>query len=408
MNIALAVTGSISCYKSYDLLRTLIREGHTIKIILTQGALEFIKPQMFRYLGAKAVYCHNDDFQYPQGEGNAPILHISLARWADKLVIVPLSANTASRLASARSDDLLTSLFLAFEPTKPILIFPAMNSFMLEHPFTQDAFASLQKIKSLANVFIHPTDEGTLACEEHGKGKLPSVEEVSDLIETIESTKTDKKVLIAAGATISPIDPVRYVTNPSSGITGYRFAKECLKSGHCVVAVVGHYSTNKFTLLKNHPQFRLITIMTTKEMSGFIESEFPKCDIYITPAAIADLEFDMYKYKIKKSSLSHHLKFKSSPDILATVIEKKQRQFIVGFAAETNLTKKTMKEKFNRKPVDILIGTDVFHDSSKIAGFQKEEANYIIFDGKTFTTNKMTKASLARFILDRIRTHYNP
>ena len=402
MNIVVAVTGSISCYKSYDLVRALVREGHAVKVVLTRGALEFIKPQTFRYLGAKAVYTHDDDFRYPQDEKEDPVLHISLARWADKLVIAPLSANTASRLAGGRADDLLTSLFLSLAPDKPVLVFPAMNSLMLEHPFTQENLQELTKIKSLGNVFVHPTEEGLLACEEVGKGKLPSVEEMADLIETVVTQKEGRRILIAAGATISPIDPVRYVTNPSSGTTGYKFAKECLKRGHRTVAVVGRYATQRFALLKNHPLFEMTTITTTGEMAEFVEREFPQCDVYITPAAIADLEFDMFKEKMKKRSLEHHLKFRSSPDILASVIKRKTRQSIVGFAAETNLCEEAIREKFGRKPVDILIGTEVFHDSANTAGFQREDAEYLIFDGDVFIRERMTKTALAAFVLDRI------
>ena len=403
MNILLAVTGSISCYKAYDLARGLVNVGHEVKVILTKGALEFIKPQTFRYLGCSGVFTHDDDFNYPKAESDDPVLHVSLARWAEKLVIAPLSANTCSRLSRGEASDLLTSVFLAFEQDKNILVFPAMNTQMLAHPFTQENLNELKKIKSLNNVYVHPTSEGVLACNEQGSGKLPSIEEMLDLIYTIDATPIKKNALIATGATLAPIDPVRYVTNPSSGVTGYYLAKECLKKGYDVLVVAGKYATDKLKLLKNHPGFQLITITTTREMYQVIDFEFDQTDLYITPAAISDLEFDMFDSKIKKDKLDHTIQFNRSVDILGEMVKKKKsHQKIVGFAAETNLSLEVLKEKFDRKPVDLLVGTKVFHDSKMTQGFQNSGADYKLYDGKEVVEARLEKDELAKDIISRV------
>ena len=400
LNIILAVSGSISCYKSYDLARALVKKGHEVKVILTQGAVKFIKPQTFRYLGVKAVHTFEDDFNYPKLETDPSVLHVSLSRWADKLVIAPLTANTASSLAKGAAHDLLTSLFLAFERDKAILIFPAMNTLMLEHPFTKENFEEIKKLATLNNVFIHPTDEGLLACEERGEGKLAEKEEMIDLIETIGGPQNDKHILIASGATIAPIDPVRYISNPSSGTTGYYLAKTCLARGYKTSVVSGRSGVGKLDHFKHHPHFNLTTVTTTHEMYRAIDKIFDDSDIYISPAAISDLEFDMYKKKIKKRDLDHHITFKKSPDILQAMIKKKKNRIIIGFAAETALTEDIMREKFARKPVDLLVGTQVFYDDKKKEGFQSNKATYKFFDGTSFTDKAMKKESLAHYIME--------
>ena len=401
MNVILAISGSISCYKSYDVARSLVGEGHSVKVVLTKGAMKFIRPQTFLYLGTMAVYGHGDDFNYPKAQGDDPILHISLARWSDKLIIVPLSANTASGLARGGAGDLLTSLFLAFEPQKPKIIFPSMNSLMLNHPFTKE---NLEKIKNLPNTFIHPSDRGLLACNETGEGRLAGIDEIVTLVETVGSKNKKKKVLITMGATLAFIDPVRYVTNPSSGLTGFYIAKECLNAGYSVDCIVGKYVTDKIKLLKHHPRFQYTRIATTAEMYHAVDKKFDSCDLYISPAAISDLECDIRKDKIKKKFIDHHINFKQSPDILESMIKRKKNQTIIAFAAETNLSKETLQEKFNRKPVDLLVGTKVFHDTRETRGFQVDKAHYIFFDGQKYIDKKMKKSSLAQFILEY--THF--
>ena len=201
MKILLAVCGSISAYKSLDLARGLVNNGHKVKVILTKGALNFVIPQVYTYLGVEDVYLNEDDFK------NKNVLHVELARWCDTLTIAPLSANTLSRLARGEASDLLTSVFLALEPQKTISVFPAMNTLMLKHPFTQENLEQLTKLKSLKNVFISPTNSGILACNEIGEGKLPDVSELIELIPILKAPFDDemirKKIIISTGATLT-------------------------------------------------------------------------------------------------------------------------------------------------------------------------------------------------------------
>lgn len=166
MKILLGISGSISAYKSIDIARGLVKNGHEVKVVLTAGALKFVVPEVFTYLGVSDVYHAQEDFEHKN------VLHVDLARWCDTFLIAPLSANTLSRLARGEASDLLSSIFLALEPHKNVLIFPAMNTNMLYHPFTQENLKAVEKIKTLPNVHVFPTDSGILACEEVGEGKL--------------------------------------------------------------------------------------------------------------------------------------------------------------------------------------------------------------------------------------------
>lgn len=396
MKVLLGVTGSISAYKTYDIARALVKSGHNVKVILTKGALEFIQPNTFTYLGVESVYTPTDDFS-PERTGSS-ILHIDLARWADKLVLCPLSANTMAKLAHGYANDLLSSVFLAFG-TKPILMFPAMNTLMFDNLITQ---RNIKILNDIDHIYIIEPDEGILACKEEGKGKLPQVEVCVDLIETIGSKK-EKHVLITTGATLAPIDPVRYITNPSSGDTGYLIAKNYLCRGYSVTVVAGRYATKQLEQLTKNDRYNLIRVTTTDEMAKVVEENFSKCDLYISSAAICDIEFDMNQEKIKKNKLSGVFEFKSAQDILKTVLtNRKDNQKVVGFAAETNTSDDIFLEKWNRKPVDLLIGNKVQLGRNIIdqKGFQTEFGEYtFIQNGKLSKSKTLSKSELAEYLV---------
>jgi phosphopantothenoylcysteine decarboxylase/phosphopantothenate--cysteine ligase len=406
MKILLSVCGSISAYKSIDLARALVNNGHQVKVVLTKGALNFVVPNVFTYLGVEDVYRSEDDFTHKK------VLHVELARWAEILVIAPLSANTLSRLARGEASDLLTSIFLAFEPTKPIGVFPAMNTMMLKHPFTQENFAELKKLSSLNNLFVSPTNSGILACEEIGEGKLPSVEEIAELIPLLRPpfnlAEKRKKIVISTGATISPIDPVRYLTNSSSGITGFYLAQAALKKGYEVVVVAGKYASSELNLLSKHPFYKLTRIVTVKELSEVVFSELKNAEVYISAAAISDWEFNFENEKIKKEKSSESLLIKKAQDILRSVIDQHTGKIkIVGFAAETNLSDEILINKFRSKPVDLLVGTKVDNglgSKSKEQGFGANEASYRFVEEGFITNEKaLTKTELAEVIFGRLK-----
>ncbi len=401
MRILLGVSGSISAYKSLDIARGLVKKGHEVKVILTEGALKFVVPEVFTYLGVSDVYKAQDDFVHKH------VLHIDLARWCDVFAIAPVSANTLSRLAQGQASDLLSSVFLALEPHKNTLIFPAMNTNMLHHPFTEKNIEDIKKLKTLKNLFISPTDAGILACEEVGLGKLPNVDEIIEIIPTLirPIINPDQKVILATtGATIVPLDPVRYLTNSSSGITGYYLAEAALSLGHKVVMIAGAHSTAKLNLFSKHPNFKLIRAKTVEEMKEAVHSHLSDADLYISSAAISDIEFDVSESKIKKDSLGDSLKIKPATDILKTVLEKKSAKLkVVGFAAETDPSDSVLNKKMQSKPVDLLVGTKVNNGLTKnqeVAGFNADFAEYRLLSPKGFTyEGLLTKKELAHKIV---------
>jgi phosphopantothenoylcysteine decarboxylase/phosphopantothenate--cysteine ligase len=401
MRILLGVSGSISAYKALDIARGLVKEGHVVKVILTNGALKFVIPEVFTYLGVQDVYQSQDDFSHKN------VLHVDLARWCDVFVVAPASANTLSKLARGMADDLLSSVFLALESHKNVLLFPAMNSVMLAHPFTQQNIDDIKKLRTLNNLFVSPTDAGILVCEEIGLGKLPSVDEIIEMIPTmIKPLKSavQKTILATTGATIVPLDPVRYLTNSSSGITGFYLAEAALKEGHKVVMIAGAHSTSKLNLFSKHPNFKLIRAKTVEDMKNAVLTELPSADLYISSAAISDIEFDVSDSKIKKDTMGDHLKIKPACDILKTVIEKKSSTLkIVGFAAETDLSDAVLNKKMQSKPVDLLVGTKVNNGLTKdqqVTGFNADFAEYRLLSPKGFTYEGiLTKRELAHKII---------
>ena len=376
MNILLAVTGSIASYKSFDVARQLVKNGHVVKVILTKGALEFIKPETYRYIGVNEVYLPTDDFVPALLSKGATVVHIELVKWADKLVIAPASANTISRCAMGITNDLLTSVFLAFGK-KPVLFFPAMNTEMWQNDRIREHTLKLQ---THSNIGVINPASGLLACGDVGAGKFPEVGSVVDLIETYyPGLIKNKKVLITAGATASPLDPVRYITNPSSGKMGISVAKAFLAKGFETTILAGHQCTDEVENLKGHPLFNLIRTPTTALMKKAAMEHFPSTDLYISTGAIADIEFDTAVNKLKKETMGTSLPFKQAADILKEVLNIKKHQKIISFAAETETTEAIFREKINRKPVDLMVGNKVSNGligSPEVEGFQKSGGDY--------------------------------
>lgn len=397
MNILLGITGSIACYKSFDVARQLVKNGHKVKVVLTRGALEFIKPDTFRYLGVDAVYLPTDDFRPGQLSKDSTVLHIELTKWADKLAIAPASANTISRLASGITNDLLTSIFLALGK-KPVLIFPAMNTEMWANERIQE---HKKKLESLNHIGLINPVSGLLACGDIGAGKFPEVGSVVDLMETFDPThKNSKKVVITAGATASPLDPVRYLTNPSSGKMGISVAKAFLASGYEVTVLAGHQCLDEIENLKGHPYFKLIRTPTTALMKEAALKIFPECDLYISTGAIADIEFDPADIKLKKETMGSSLPFKQAADILKEILMIKKNQKIISFAAETETTEAVFMEKMKRKPVDLMIGNKVSNGligGPEVQGFQKSSGEYYFVETNSVSTPvKLSKMELGQ------------
>lgn len=412
MKILLGVTGSIACYKSFDLARNLINKGFKVRVILTKGALNFIRPELFKYLGADEVYSYEDDFNLEKtSQSQSSVLHVELAKWADKIAIYPASANTISRMAMGQASDLLSSVYLAKREQTQTIIFPAMNTYMYTHPITMENMNLLQRLSKAGNTTIISPSSGKLICHDEGQGKLQPVEVATDLIETISHISETKKVLLTTGATIAPIDPVRYVTNPSSGLTGYELTKVYLELGMKVHVLAGKYATKDLENLKLHPNFSMIRLNTTEQMFEQVKNIISEFDIYISAAAISDINFKIASEKLKKKDLSGVLNFSNSPDILEYVVNKrfadKSPLKIVGFAAETSPTHEVLSEKWNRKKVDLLVGTKVHSgntENTEQQGFGNDCAEYSFFkNGNISYTGKLTKKELSKYILKELQ-----
>lgn len=405
MNLLLGVCGSISAYKSIDIARAWVKLGHNVKVILSRGAEEFVLPNTFKYLGIEEVYTSKDDFNLKYYKKEKTVLHVELATWCDRFIVAPLSANTAGKLANGLADDLMTSTFLATPKETPIIIYPAMNTKMLEHPFVEE---NLAKLGTLANLLVHPSEFGELVCGETGTGKLPTVAAVVENSLGMNPMNHSKKmVLISTGATIAPLDPVRYLTNPSSGLTGYHLAIEAHKRGYQVVILAGQFSHEKINLLKYYPNMIVEKVRTTQDMKDTVGKYFSKCDLYISSAAISDIEFDTADGKLKKDQINQSIPVKKAPDVLKAMLDLKTSvQKVVGFAAETNLSQEILTKKWHQKPVDLLVGTSVNNGLSKggtLQGFGNESADYQLFsDGKTFWEGALSKENLSRKILDQV------
>ncbi len=405
MKIVLAVTGSISAYKSYEVLRLLVKDGHQVRVILSQGALAFTVKKVFDYLGAEETYLASDDFSLSQHQ---KILHIDLAKWADRVVLAPASANTINKLGHGLANDLLSNFFLAAGKI-PWIIFPAMNSAMLEHAITQSA---LKNLRQLDHVFIHPTASGELACGDVGEGRLAPIETIFHVATCLNFQKGERPlVMITAGATVSPLDPVRYLTNPSTGKVGFELTKQFLKMGYDVTVIAGIFATSEFEFLQDVPDLKIIRVTTTENMLEKVLLTFSECQVYISTAAINDIAFFPHKSKIKKTDFVDSLPIKSNPDILKTVLAiKKPHQYIVGFAAETDLSDRVLDKKMANKPVDLLIANEVCNgllnqngQANQIKGFQVNSADYhFIHQGKKTIYPNMTKKELSLKISEMV------
>lgn len=395
MKIILGVCGSISAYRSLDICRQLVKDGHDLKVVLTKGALEFVKPQVFKYLGAQEVFSPDDDFNLDAMKERS-VLHIELSKWAERILIAPASANSLAKLSNGLCDDLLTSIFLA-SPNTPTIIFPAMNTNMLNHPLTENNF---ERLSCLDNVFIHPTKEGLLACGDEGAGKLADVELIATVTPIINFGKVNRKILITTGATIAPLDPVRYLTNPSSGKTGLELAKQYLKTGCQVTLIAGRYSCKEIDYLTHLPNSKVIRVSTTREMHEAVKEHFESHDTYISSAALSDIEFAQSQSKMKKGDLGNSISISKAPDVLKDMLDRKTNQKIVGFAAESNDRLDTFVKKWKDKPVDVLVGNLVHANHNKDSiGFGSDENQYTILkSGERFFSGRLSKRELAEKI----------
>jgi phosphopantothenoylcysteine decarboxylase/phosphopantothenate--cysteine ligase len=342
--ILVGVSGGIAAYKVAELIRMLKTSGAQVQVVMTSHAKHFITPLTLEILSQKPVY---DDLFAPDLESN--IGHIQLARWPDVIMIAPASANIIARIAHGIADDLLTTLCLA--TSAPIVVAPAMNHLMWENPATKDNILCLRK----RGIEIIEPAEGDQACGEVGIGRLVEPLMLGSWIENFFSkpSMSQKRVLITAGPTQEAIDPVRYISNHSSGKMGYAIAQAMAQSGANVVLISGP------TNLENPHNVTRVNVKTAQEMLDAVTQHLP-CDIFIGAAAVADYRPEtMAKTKIKRLNDNYSIHLIKNPDILQAVVNSEPRPFVVGFAAETDHHLENAKAKLHQKNLDMIIMNSV-------------------------------------------------
>lgn len=386
--IAIGVSGGIAAYKVIDLVSRLVKRGFQIEVIMTEAACELVTPLTFHTISGGSVHCKM--FQEQSGE----VEHIAIGDRADLMVIVPATANIIAKAAHGIADDMLSTVILAAD--SPVMYFPAMNTRMWEHPVQQENIA---KLRSLGFEVVDP-DEGVLACGTTGKGRLGSIDEIeAKIIAAVEALdqKQDlagKNVLISAGPTEEPIDPVRCITNRSSGKMGYALAKAAKRRGAEVHLVSGPVSIQAPQGVSVYP------VHSALDMKERIESLYEQADITIMAAAVSDYRVkNACSQKIKKEDHTLVLELEKNPDILASLGEKKHG-ILVGFAAETENLEKNARSKLKRKNLDMIVANNV---SLEGCGFGSDTNRVTLYRKDGFSEiPKMSKESLADVIFDHI------
>ena len=369
--ILMIICGGIAAYKSLETIRILKKSGCEIKTILTKSSKEFVTPLSIASLSKGKVY--DDLFSI---ENESEMDHIALSRWADLILVEPATANTISKLAKGSSEDLASTVILA--SNKPIFLVPAMNVRMWEHPSTKE---NLDILKNYSYKIIGP-EIGEMACGEYGEGKMTEpvdiVNRINDYLLTINKNKK-LKALVTAGPTKEYIDPIRFITNKSSGKQGYELAKSLSRNGYQTTLISGP------TNLKIHDEIKLIKVETTEQMFKETQKNLP-VDVAIFSAAVADFKVvKKYDVKIKKKD-ELNIKLEKNVDILSYISNHNSMRpkLVIGFAAETNNLEDNAIEKLKNKNCDMIIANDV---SNKSIGFDSDFNEVTIF----YKNNKQEK-----------------
>jgi phosphopantothenoylcysteine decarboxylase/phosphopantothenate--cysteine ligase len=394
MRITLGVSGGVAAYKSAELVRRLQQEGHSVQVVMTRAAREFITPLTFAALSGQKVIT---DLFGGEGSGNgeanldSAIEHIAVAQRTDLLVVAPATADLLAKFARGIASDFLSTLYLA--STAPVVVAPAMNVNMWQHPATQ---ANLSVLRARGVRIVEP-GEGYLACGMTGPGRLAGQEEIMKAIQEVVQEKYDlaaETVLITAGPTCEDIDPVRFLTNRSSGRMGYAIAEAAAARGAHVVLITGP------TSLETPKGVERVDVRTAEEMLHAAQKSFAGSTLAIFAAAVADYRAaEPSASKIKRSNESLTIRLVPNPDILATVARDKGERLVVGFAAETDNVAENSRKKLTSKNADLIVANDV---TAEGAGFNLD-TNIVTFfarDGREVVLPKLSKTEIAHRILD--------
>ncbi|MED4851361.1 bifunctional phosphopantothenoylcysteine decarboxylase/phosphopantothenate--cysteine ligase CoaBC [Caldifermentibacillus hisashii] len=385
--VLLCVSGGIAAYKAVQLTSKLTQNGFDVKVMMTGNATKFVMPLSFQAISRNDVYTDTFDEKDP-----AKIAHIDLADWPDVIVIAPATANIIGKLANGIADDMVSTTLLATE--KPVFIAPAMNVHMYNHPVVQENIA---RLKSFGYHFIEPS-EGYLACGYVGKGRLEEPEIIVEHVKTFfvqnkQQFLRGKTVLISAGPTREKIDPVRYLSNYSSGKMGYAIAEVAQYLGANVILISGPVS------LKPPVGVQIIRVESAEEMYEAVLQYFDEADIVIKSAAVSDYRpKKIFQQKMKKQSQELVIELERTVDILAELGKRKKAQFLIGFAAETNHVEEYAKQKLQSKNADMIVANNVMQEG---AGFGTD-TNIVTFykaNNEKKQLPKLTKHEVAYEIL---------
>jgi len=394
MRITLGVTGGVAAYKSAELVRLLQTEGHTVQVVMTRAAREFITPLTFAALSGQKVI--TDLFTSREsGDANleSAIEHIAVAQRTDLLLVAPATADTLAKFARGLADDFLSTLYLA--STAPVVLAPAMNVNMWQHPATQENLAALRK----RGVRIVEPGEGYLACGMTGPGRLAAQEEILKAVREVVEAQQDlaaETVLVTAGPTCEDLDPVRFISNRSSGKMGYSVAEAAARRGAKVILISGP------TALETPEGVERIDVRTAEEMLRAVQARFSPASIAIFAAAVADYRpAEPATAKIKRTKEPLTIRLEPNPDILATLAKEKGDRLVVGFAAETDQVAENARKKLTQKNADLIVANDV---AAEGAGFDVDTNIVTIFsrDSRDLPLPRMTKAEVAQRILDEV------
>jgi phosphopantothenoylcysteine decarboxylase / phosphopantothenate---cysteine ligase len=393
MRVALGVSGGVAAYKAAELVRRLQQEGIDVQVVMTKSAQEFVTPLTFAALTGQKVITEMFGNESAAANVESAIEHIAVAQRIDLLIVAPATANVIAKLARGIADDFLTTLYLA--TTAPVVVAPAMNVNMWDHAATQENIDALRA----RGVHVVPPEEGYLACGMTGAGRLASVEAIAKAVcgrLGIAHDLENETVIVTAGPTCEDVDPVRYLTNRSSGKMGYALAEAAARRGARVVLISGP------TRLDPPQGVEFVSVRSTEQMHAAVLEHLPRATAVIMAAAVADYRpVAPQTKKMKRGEGRVTLELESTPDILADVARGKGDRVIVGFAAETDHVAEHARAKLESKHADLIVANDV---TSEGAGFDHDTNIITLYsrDGSEKAFPRMPKIDAAHRILERM------
>jgi phosphopantothenoylcysteine decarboxylase / phosphopantothenate---cysteine ligase len=393
MNIILGVGGGIAAYKAAELSRLLMQQGYTVQVIMTAGAQEFVRPLTFAALTGHKVISDLFSAANPEATLSSAIEHIAVARDNDLLVVAPATADLLAKFAHGMADDFLTTLYLAF--TGPVVLAPAMNTNMWTHAATR---ANLEILRRRGHRIVDPED-GELACGMVGTGRLAEPEQIAAAVESEFGRRRDldgETVLITAGPTQEPLDPVRYISNRSSGKMGYSLAEAAVARGAHVILISGPVA------LAPPQGVTFIAVRTAREMRDRVFENLEHAEIIIKAAAVADFHLSKVPgQKMKKTAARLSLELDPTPDILAELGRKKGGRLLVGFAAETENLQQETRRKLEAKNCDMVVGNLVGGEDT---GFEADDNQVLLAlrTGELIPVERASKREVADRIFDEL------